>query len=251
MNTSYDLDKIKFSIDRGTFDRAVSLYENGKIKDFYEEYGKFYAKVQGTKLYDVYVDSKFFDEGDCSCYVGQNNGLCKHIIAVAIYAIKDGKKLSDKDEEFIESPICSGIKGEMSEEEFKKEKEKITDAMRYIKSYTGPSRIWFSYQASLREGCVRLSKIVSELSVSQQTSDLLVNLLLRLDKKVSGAVDDSDGTVGGFMCELVDVLIEYAQIDSECIKSFKKICKIQTCFEWEPPLIKIVDEGSDLSLIHI
>jgi hypothetical protein len=70
-----------------------------------------------------------------------------------------------------------------------------------------------------------------------------VNILLRLDKKLlRGGVDDSNGTVGGFMYELVEVLKEYVDLDSECIKTFKKLCGIETCFDWNEELVRIYDE---------
>jgi hypothetical protein len=123
-------------------------------------------------------------------------------------------------------------------------KKLITSAMKYIKPYNGPSRIWFAYQNSLDEGCARLSKLISELPVSKQTAKLLIDILLRLDKKLcTGGVDDSDGVVGGFMYEAVEMLKKYAELDSKCIKTFKKLCHTETCFEWEEPLVKIFDES--------
>lgn len=107
----------------------------------------------------------------------------------------------------------------------------ITSAMRYIKSYNGPSKTWFAYQDSLIEGVNRLSSIVSKLPVSEQTAELLVSLLLRLDKKLcTGGVDDSDGTVGDFISEAVGVLKEYAKMDDLCINALEDLCGVQTCF---------------------
>ncbi|MBF0478922.1 MAG: hypothetical protein HQL26_05530, partial [Candidatus Omnitrophica bacterium] len=74
-----------------------------------------------------------------------------------------------------------------------------------------------------------------------------VKLLLRLDKKLLGGIDDSNGIVGGFMSEVVQMLIEYARIDSGVINSFKLIGGRQTCFEWQEPLINILDEAEVLS----
>ena len=115
--------------------------------------------------------------------------------------------------------------------------------MKYIKPYNGPSRLWFSYQNSLTEGCNRLAKIVSELPVDQQTANILVDLLLRLDKKLTmGGVDDSDGTVGCFIEETVQVLKEYVELDSSCVVPFKKLIGRETCFGWEESLLKIIDK---------
>ncbi len=41
---------------------------------------------------------------------------------------------------------------------------------------------------------------------------------------------------------VVQMLIEYAQIDPSCINSFAQLAGKQTCFGWEEPLIRIVDE---------
>ena len=70
-------------------------------------------------------------------------------------------------------------------------------------------------------------------------------MLLWLDKKLSrDGVDDSDGTVGGFMRETVAVLQEYTKLDPSCIKAFKKLCSYSTCFDWEEPLVRIFDESN-------
>ena len=102
-----------------------------------------------------------------------------------------------------------------------------------------PSRIWFAYQGSLRQGCNRLSVIISELPVSEQTTELLIKLLLRLDDKLCrGGVDDSDGTVGGFIEETVHALEQFAKLDPACTKAFRLLADRETCFGWEEPLLK-------------
>ena len=91
--------------------------------------------------------------------------------------------------------------------------------MRCIRAYTGPSRTWFAYQASLCEGCNRLSAVFSELPVSEQTAELVVKTLLRLDEKLCrGGVDDSDGTIGGFIEESVVMLERYTETDPLCVR---------------------------------
>ncbi|MFH1412442.1 MAG: hypothetical protein ABIG10_00215 [bacterium] len=243
MRPAYNLDKIKFATDSPTFERAVDLYENVKITQFKKELNGFFATVLGTKPYKVYVNRRHYDLGDCECYLGQNNTLCKHMVAVAIYACLDGKKLSKEDKKIVSSPECSGKLAELSKKKLAETKKAITSAMRYIKAYTGPSRTWFVYQNSLNEGVNRLSAIVSELPVSEQTAKLLVDTLLRLDKKLcTGGVDDSNGTVGGFIYEVVSMLQEYAKLDPTCIKAFEKLCDQETCFGWEESLVRIVDD---------
>lgn len=241
MKPAYDLDKIKFSSDRATFERAADLYEKGKVTKFKCGAAESSAVVLGSEPYNVWVSVRRHDEGDCTCYLGRNNTLCKHMIAVAIYAVMDGKKLGNSDKEFVEAPRSSGRKGELGADKLAAVKKSITDAMKYIKSYSGPSRTWFAYQNSLSEGCNRLSAIVSDLPVGPQMAKLLVDLLLRLDKKLANSgVDDSDGTVGGFMEQTVQVLQEYVAIDPECREAFKILQGKETCFGWEEPLLKFI-----------
>jgi len=240
MQPKYDLDKIKFATDGPTFERAVDLYEKGRVMQFKEELNGFFATVLGTKPYKVYVDNRHYDQGECECYLGQNDTLCKHMVAVAIRAVTGGKPLTDEDKRLVSQVACSGKLGELSKEELSTTKKSITGAMRYIKPYNGPSRIWFAYQSSLSEGCSRLSKIVSELPVSEQTAKLLIDMLLRLDNKLcQGGVDDSDGTVGGFIEEIVQMLKEYAKLDSSCAKAFNALKDRETCFGWEEPLLEL------------
>jgi hypothetical protein len=241
MFPQYTLDKIKFATDGPTFKRAVELYENGRVTKFENIMNGFSAVVIGTKPYRVFVSIRYYDRGSCECYLGQNDTLCKHMVAVAIYAVKRGEPLTEEDKQSIGSPKCSGRLGKLNKEKLAAVKKSTTAAMRYIKAYTGPSRTWFAYQDSLSEGCARLSKLVSELPVSQQTAKLLIEMLLRLDKKLcEGGVDDSDGTVGGFIEEVVLVLQEYAKLNPSCIKAFKNLCGRSTCFGWEEPLLEFI-----------
>ncbi len=239
----YDLDKIRFATDKATFEKAVALYEEGKVREFKEEFGGYSAVVMGSRPYNVSVSARRHDEGDCECYLGQNNTLCKHMIAVAIMAIKKGGKLEKEERNVLNIPLSSGRAGELSKAEMEKVKKKISEAVKLIKAYSGPSRIWFAYQNSLSEGCNRLSAIVSDLPASRQTASLIINLLLRLDKKLcQGGVDDSDGTVGGFIEQAVSVLLDFAKLDKKCVEEFKKLEDIETCFGWEESLLKTLDE---------
>lgn len=240
----YDLDKIKFGTDEGTFQKAVDLYESGKIKDFHEGIKSYTSTVIGTNPYKVFVEDRRFDYGHCTCYLGQNDTLCKHQVAVAIYAVKQGKPLTGQEKKYAVTPTWGGKLGKLSVDELTEKKREITHALRYIKTYDGPSRTWFAYQDSLSEGCRRLSAIVSLLSASEQTADLLVKLLLRLDKKLcNSGIDDSNGTVGGFMEAVVLILQEYAKRDRGCILAFSVLVGAQTCFGWEEPLVKMIKKN--------
>ena len=166
------------------------------------------------------------------------------MVALAMYTVMDGRELTDKDKQLNSQVECSGRREALNQDKIAAVKKSITDAMRYVKPYTGPSRTWFANQDSLREGCNMLSAIVSDLPVNKQSAEILVKLLLRLDRKLRvGGVDDSNGIVGGFMTQVVEMLEEYARIDPDCINAFKSLVGIGvTCFQWEEPLIRIWDE---------
>lgn len=80
-------------------------------------------------------------------------------------------------------------------------------------------------------------RMIFFLTIMLEQAKLLVDMLLRIDKKLcTGGVDDSNGTVGGFMQETVSVLEEYVELDPNCIKAFEKLCGQSTCFDWEEPI---------------
>ncbi len=243
MMPTYDLNKIKFSTDEATFQRATGLYENGKVTEVKPQGGDYTAVVLGTKHYRVSVSAQNYHHGSCTCYLGGKDTLCKHIVALALHAVMDGRPLNDTDKKLDHQVKCSRRQGAINKEEFAMVKKSVTEALRYIKPYTGPSRTWFANQDSLCEGCNRLSAIVSDLPVNQQAAEVLVKLLLRLDKKLCvGGVDDSNGTVGGLMREVVRALEEFAQIDPECIETFGLLVGRETCFGWEEPLVRMLDD---------
>jgi len=238
----FNLDKIKFSTDRRTLEKAFKLYEDGKVTQVKEGIRSYGGIVIGTHPYQVSVEARRYDYADCTCYLGQHDELCKHMVALAICVVKSGEPLTDEDKQIYHHLVCSGQLGGFSAGELKETKNTITHCLCYIKPYNVPSRLWFSYQNSLSEGCNRLAKVVSELPVSKQTADLLVNLMLRLDKKLTeGGVDDSDGTVGEFIEDLVGMMFEFVQLDSECIASIEKLKNQNTCFDWEEPLLDLLE----------
>ena len=152
------------------------------------------------------------------------------MVALALYAVMDGQPLNAEDKQQCHQAECSGRQEMLSKEELASVKKSITESMRYIKPYAGPSRTWFANQDFLREGCNRLSVIVSNLPVNKQTAEILVKLLLRLDRKLRvGGVDDSNGIVGGFMSEVVQVLEKFAQVEPACIETFKSLAGKETC----------------------
>jgi hypothetical protein len=241
MKPSYDLDKIRYSVDPAVLKRALGLHNNGRIRRFREEAGGYEATVRGGSEYSVYVSARNFDQGNCDCYLGQNDVLCKHIVAVALYAVSEGKKIDEARMSASAAPMSSGQRGALNRDRILEIKGEVTAAMRCIKPYDGPSRIWFAYQASLSEGCARLADIVSGLPVCPASARLLVDMLLRLDRKLCmGGVDDSDGTVGDFMTAVVEVLLDFARIAPECVGEFRKLRGRDSSFGWEEPLVALL-----------
>jgi hypothetical protein len=246
MPPKYNLEKIRFATDPPTYERAVDLYSSGNVTQFEEGPGSYSAIVLGTKPYHVSVEARRYGYGSCDCYLGQTDVLCKHMVAVAIYSILKGKKMEPEDERMVSEPMCGGILGELSKEELAEVKMNITSAMKYIKPYIGPSRLWFAYQNSLQEGCYRLSEIIFNLPVNRQTADLLIDMLLRLDKKLGqGGVDDSDGTVGDFIEKTAEVIEEYVYLDGSCLEAVESLKNKNTSFGWEEPLIMFIDRFNE------
>jgi hypothetical protein len=113
----------------------------------------------------------------------------------------------------------------------------VTGALKLVKPYTGPSKIWFRYQEDLDEACAILAEEISKLPASSSSAKLLVSLLLRLERKMSNGVDDSNGAVGELMMQTVDLLLEFSRANPERVKEFAKLRSLRTSFGWEEALV--------------
>ena len=165
------------------------------------------------------------------------------MVTLALHVVMGGQPLEQEDKQKMSEVKCSGKREALNKDELAAVKKSITDSMRYIKPYGGPSKTWFANQDSLQEGCNRLRAVISGLPVNRQTAVLLVKLLLRLEKKLSvGGVDDSNGIVGTLAGEMVALLEEFARIDPDCIDSFESLCGKRYCFGWEDSLVRLYDE---------
>jgi len=235
----FTLDDIHFRTDAGIFERALDLYTKKAVTSVEFHPMGYSARVKGGHLYHVMVPSKDFRRGDCDCYMGKEGYLCKHIIALALHLVKNGKAITKEDvREISQEPIASEIVRPVTKEEVREWKKQLTQAGKSIKAYSGPSSTWFAYQDGLSEGCVRLSAVISEIPVAPETADMLVKYLIRLDDRLCrGGIDDSDGTVGGFIEGVVEVLQEYAKKDPRCTEVFGRLCDISSCFDWEESLV--------------
>ncbi len=146
MPTTYDLNKIKFATDEATFQRGIGLYESGKVTDVEEAFGDYSALEQGTKPYRVSISGRRYKDSDCTCYLGDRGTLCKHVVALALHAVMDGQPLKNEDKQQLSEMKCSDKRESLSTDELTAVKKLITDSMRYIKPYHGPSRTWFANQ---------------------------------------------------------------------------------------------------------
>ena len=87
MFPQYDLNKIKLGVDQKTWEKAVGIYETEKVTEFEESYSGYTAAVLGAHPYDVAISEINFNLGDCSCFMGRTGNVCKHMVALAIYAV--------------------------------------------------------------------------------------------------------------------------------------------------------------------
>ena len=245
MKPQYTLKDIKLKVDETTFARAAKLYESGAVGPISQGVKGYAATVKGTELYQVWLSPKDVYLADCNCYVGQNDTLCKHMVALAL-AVLAGNDGPFETEDLQQNNTVegSGKVGVLSADETAVYRKEISTIItKYIRSYDGPSRTWFTYQNRLDEGCNRLADVVRRLPICTASADLMITMLLRLDTKLSsGGVDDSNGTVGGFIERCVIILETQARQDEGYIAVFRKrLPTSHTCFDWELPLMELVN----------
>ena len=70
MLPKYNLDKIKFATNPQTYEKAVALYEAGRVTQFKEGINDYSAIVLGTRPYRVLVEARRYNYGHCECYLG-------------------------------------------------------------------------------------------------------------------------------------------------------------------------------------
>lgn len=230
----FTISDIQIGVDYPVFQRALSLYEKGAVKNILEEFSGFSAVVLGTHEYAVLVSATSYDRGYCNCYVGQKDELCKHMIALAIalvykYRPRDIKQIQQP----LDQAVCLGDVRSITESELVAVKKGINEGIRCIKSYSGGSAKWFEYQNSLVRGSRLILLALSKIPVCKDSVVICIDVLKQLDKRVLNGVDDSDGTVGELMCQIVELLNLYVSFDKS-LKAFvlKKLPKGES-FNWE------------------
>lgn len=226
---TFTLQDIKYSVDPPLLKRAQKLYETGKVQNIQETLHGYTAIVQGTSPYHVSLSARHIDHGHCDCYMGQNDELCKHMLALGIAVLHLSGKVEDEPEE---SPT-----------DLDAVKQLVAAGMRKIKPYHGPSKIWFSYQRELDVGSGMIEAAVKNLPAAKEHTKYLWALVLKLSKKLShGGVDDSNGTVGGCVSVLVEQCGRYAQEKPELRPMMLKFAEDDTGFGFEDELRGKLDD---------
>jgi len=201
------------------FDRAQELFEDGKVKKIIETPHGYSANVQGTHLYHVSISDQHIDRSDCDCYMGQNDELCKHILALGIAVLHKSGKIEEKND-----PPAN----------LEEVKQQVGQGMRKFKPYHGPSSIWFSYQRDLNVGTGYILDAVENLPPSEENAKYLWALVLKLCHKYStGGIDDSNGTIGNCIQEIVLQCGKYAKEKPELKPLIEKFTQDNTGFSFE------------------
>lgn len=232
--SKYTLQEIRIEVGDKEFQKALSIYQGNKIKNLKDDIYGYSAQIEGTNTYQVYIHKNAFDRGACDCYLGQQDILCKHMIALAIAVIykynPGGLKISNTP---VDQAVCSGEIREITENEIKDFKDNIRTALTYLKSYTGPSSKWLQYQNSLIKGSRLILVAISKLPVCEKSVLLCVDVLKRLDKKLLGPVDDSDGTVSSAMYQIIEVLKLFMDLDKDLENFIKQKLPKSEFFDWK------------------
>lgn len=224
---TFTIQDIKYSVDPAMFERAQKLFESGKVQNISETPHGYTATVQGTAPYRVSLSRKHIDHGYCDCYMGQNDELCKHMLALGLAVLHSSGKANEVQDE--------------SPDNLDAVKQLVAAGLRKIKPYNGPSKIWFSYQRELDVGSGIIREAVKNLPASKENAKYLWSLVLKLSKKLAdGGVDDSDGTVGGCISSLVQQCGKYAKEKPALKIVIQKFTEDDTGFGFEDELKEMI-----------
>ncbi len=238
MKPAFTLFDIQMSVGDEEFKKGKKLFDGGKVNHLKPDFGGFNAIVSGTHDYVVSISTGDFDRGNCNCYVGQKDILCKHMIALAIASIF---KYRPEDATVIQTPleqaVCNGEVREITKDELVVIKKEISSALKFIKNYGGSSKTWFAYQDSLLKGKRLVLYALSNLPVCEKSADVCISLIIKLDDKLANSgIDDSDGTVGDLVENIMELLsmfvVDNLKLKAYIINKFPK----QTNFGWEKEL---------------
>jgi len=231
----FTVSEIQLGVGDSEFKKAFALYKKGAVKHIKEDFFGYSAIVSGTHDYVVNINLTSYDRGNCNCYLGEKDQLCKHMLALAIAIVY---KYRPDDTEEIKQPldqaVCSGEIREITKGEIRNIKIEISEGVSLIRAYSGPSSKWFQYQDSLIKGSRLILFALSKLPVCEKTVMICIDLLKKLDKKLlKGGVDDSDGTIANLMEQIVEVLNLCVDFDEKLKKYIKLNLPKGEVFDWE------------------
>lgn len=231
----YTLSDIQICVGGDEFNKGINLYNKGAVNHIKKDFFGYSAIVSGTHDYVVNVSITSCDKGNCNCYIGRKDELCKHMIALAIALVY---KLRPNDVKIIDIPldqaVCSGQKRNISQTEIESIEAEIKRGIFFIKSYTGPSSKWFYYQDNLTKGSRMILLTLSKLPVCKKSVDICINLLRKLDKKLlNGGIDDSNGTISDLMMQIVEVLNLFVDFDASLKEYINSNLPKGEVFDWE------------------
>lgn len=208
---------VRYSVDDSMFARAVRLFTSKKITDFGYDMVGYSARVIGTQTYRVHVSQKAVDYGMCDCYMGQNDTLCKHMIAVGLEVLYRAGKIDSIGGSHEDLP--SNLEGR---------KVLLTAGLRKITAYEGPSSTWFSYQAKLDIGAAKIYESMQGVEPSVENAKFLWDIVKRVDRKLTGGVDDSNGTAWPVASEAVRLLAAWGKDSPELHALVTRLAKAKT-----------------------
>ena len=227
----FTFEEVRFADTAASFDRALTLFESGKVGPISSDRYGYSAVIRGTHPYQVSLSAKRVDTCSCDCYLGQHDRLCKHVLALALAVLHASGKISHP---------RSTLSAPKSPEDAK---QAIREGMKKLRRYTGPSRVWFSYQRDLAAGSGMIAESVTALPPTQQNARFLWRLIERLDRKLATTVDDSDGVVGECMATIIRHLGDYAAQAPELAPTIRAFCNRKTDFGFENDLQSILKQN--------
>lgn len=227
----FTIEEVRYADSNAVFDRALTIFESGKIGPITSNRQGYSAVIIGTHPYQVSVSAKRVDTGSCNCYLGQHDRLCKHILALALAVLHKTGRISHP---------RTALTSPKSPEEAK---QAIREGMKKLRAYTGPSRVWFSYQRDLATGSAMIAEAVDTLPPTKQNAQFLWRLIERIDRKLANAVDDSDGQVSECTAVIIRRLADYAEQAPELAPTIQAFCKRKTSFDFEHDLQSILKQA--------
>jgi len=224
--TIWDIESV---VSRQTFLKARKLFESGKVKNVKEVRDGYWATVESTKKYDVFVSSKDILQGHCNCYAGQQGNICKHALAVGLFVLDFVGGEIEKDA----APV-----------DLVDVKILVRQGMKKIKAHSGSYKQWYSYSHGLEVGVEIIVEAVQNLPTNKTNIKYLWSLVQRLSRKLAvGGVDDSDhGAVGWCARELVQRIAGMVKEDKSLYPFAEKFSQEETGFGFEMELKDILEK---------